>query len=205
MDIPIEQCCVDRNVLVVGSGPNYDRDLCSQQASDSVSIVANQAAQLYHSATKREADVLCTTAHLYKQSLKDRNEFEIRQSLVARRFESIWLDTKNASFDEASWFLDQDLVHANKLNNCAPWTRASIVFNACGADLWVSTGVFAVCLALHSRATIVRTNGISLANGHAVGDDQPRMHVNEDRQCLQRLLDLHPDRLTLQDNLVNKL
>ena len=90
--------------------------------------------------------------------------------------------------------------------DCSVNLRKLIVQGACGLDLWVSTGTFAICLAVYSGAKTVRTNGISLQDGHTgvSEDNATRMHIDEDRQCLNALQEIYSG-LILQDSLASQL
>ena len=84
--------------------------------------------------------------------------------------------------------------------------RQEVTNAACGKRLWVSTGVWGVCLALTSDAKSVHAVGISLGPGHvATGDQLPRDHVNEDKECLRLLTERFADRLIIDPALRSQL
>lgn len=189
----IEPLCRNRNIVVLGSGPNFD----ASYKPVGLYIAANGAAAL------QDCHILCTTAHLFRDGVTG-PEFETRRSLIARQFSSIWMDTKGSTLEDALSALRRHNVAWTTFHNCEPSMRKIIVRGVCGQDLWVSTGVFAVCLAVYSGAKTVRTNGISLQDGHTTGDDLPRMHIGEDRQCLNLLQDSFPG-LILQESLCEQI
>jgi len=133
-------------------------------------------------------DILCTTAHLFRPRRTDQENATLRL-LTELNFRSVWIDTKNgpAAAVENGLYLRRSSWM--RMYSVPPAARDEVVHHACGEALWVSTGVWALCLALASGAASVITAGISLDQGHEgmPWDEAPRGHRTEDQECLRLL------------------
>lgn len=173
---------------VIGSAP--DAKIPALNPGDTV-VVANGGAALAV-AMGIPVDVLATTSYLL--TARDTSEsaaltLDSMRGMVAR---ALWVDTKCGPVSAAD--LDRcDVRYYDELRRVSPDLRSRIVRAAIGHDLWVSTGVFAACLAVASGASGVSIYGVSLSPGHA---GQPesigarRDHVHEDRAALRILISL---------------
>jgi hypothetical protein len=151
-----------------------------------------------------DADVLVTTSYLFRDEPSSR-ESATRNSLAYRQFHSIWLDTKCEPGFGAADLIASDGIGFTRLAALSNAERAKMVEHACGRDLWVSTGVWAICIAAVSNAARINVTGVSLSNGHYGEDDNSeRHHVNEDRECL-RLLTARHSKIHLEPELVAQL
>jgi hypothetical protein len=173
-----EDLCKGKTCLVVGSAPSF----AMPKAPYDVCIVANGAAALV------DGDVLVTTSHLFRDGCTEL-EMSTRERMANRHFASVWLDIKCGNADVASRAMqDRYGITWDSISFVDETRRVDVVRAACGKALWVSSGVWAACLAAVSLARIVRVVGVSLSMGHhGESDSSPRHHVNEDRECLRRL------------------
>lgn len=173
-----EDLCKSKTCLVVGSAPNF----AMPKAPYDVYIVANGAAALV------DGDILVTTSHLFRDGCTSQ-ESSTRKSMAGRSFTSVWLDTKCGNGELAERVMqDRYNITWSEIKFVDESGRMEVVRSACGQALWVSSGVWAVCLAVVSSARIVCVAGVSLSHGHySRTDDCVRHHVNEDRECLRRL------------------
>ena len=171
----IEPLCHGRHVIVVGSAPGA---VLPPYQDREVVIGANGGAAVARQ-LGRMVDVLVTTSHLFRRDASA-SEWFTQQSLSGLRVASMWVDIKNGPM------LSSFEVIGDRIQTVNPIQRSRIVRDACGSDLWVSTGLFAICLALVSGALSVEIAGISLHAGHAgqPRDRSPRHHVAEDSECL---------------------
>ena len=136
---------------------------------------ANGGGRTAHDVVGR-CDVLCTTSHLFKQQLV--SEIDTVNALSGLEVKSIWVDEKAGQMDSV-------------IADCVNWTdkfhavdnalRDNIVRSASGLTGWISTGVWAVCLALHSGASSVHVCGVELA---ARAD---QLHVDADSKVLHAM------------------
>lgn len=173
-----EDLCKGRTCLVAGSAPNF----AMPKSPYDVCIAANGAAALV------DGDILVTTSHLFRNGCTG-SEMLTRKSIAGRSFASVWLDTKCGNGELVSRVM-QDIygIAWNDIKFVDEASRMEVVRAACGKALWVSSGVWSVCLAAVSLARIVRVVGVSLSMGHhGESDSLPRHHINEDRECLRRL------------------
>lgn len=172
-----EPICTGKTCLVAGSAPNF----AMPKAPYDVCIVANGAALV-------DGDILVTTSHLFRDGCTN-EEVSTRKSMAGRSFTSVWLDTKCGNGELASRVMqDRYGIAWKEIRFVDEASRMEIVRASCGQALWVSSGVWAVCLAVVSLARIVRVVGVSLSMGHyGESDNSPRHHVNEDRECLRLL------------------
>lgn len=173
-----ESACAGKTCLVAGSAPNF----AMPKAPYDVSIVANGAAEFV------DGDILVTTSHLFRDGCTN-EEASTRRSMSGRSFMSVWLDMKCGNGELAARVMqDRYDITWDRITFVDEPSRMEIVRSACGQALWVSSGVWAICLAAVSLARIVRVVGVSLSNGHyGSTDDCARHHVDEDRECLRRL------------------
>jgi hypothetical protein len=172
-----EQLCDERLCLIVGSAPSVMRDLAkltSTLTGDELIIGANGGAAIAHDVLGM-CHVLCTTSHLFQQRLPiERSTVELVKDLP---FDSVWIDVKSGS--NIHEFNSPNVVEVVEED------RANIVYKASGTNHWVSTGVFALCLAKVSGASRLTAVGFSHRSGHFAikdEDDTLRMHVDADKQ-----------------------
>jgi hypothetical protein len=184
-------------VVVAGSAPCLDVPSVLSIPHDLL-IAANGAAALL------PTDILCTTSYLFRESCSP-EELRTAESLAGLHFDIICLDGKSAPVDKAIRALVQLGITWERIDIIYDKDRSAVVAESCGKPLWVSTGVWAICLALVSRAASVRAVGISLGPGHVTGDTLPRQHVEADRECLQRLKERWTDKLILDQDLEAEL
>jgi hypothetical protein len=191
----IEPLCKDSVCLVVGSAPNFRQP----SIIPDVTIGANGGASLV------ESDILCTTSHLFRRACSDR-ERKTRDGLSSRYFHSVWLDAKCPPGAGALNSMASDGICHSRAHVVMPEDRSELVTRACGKSLWVSTGVWAICLAVVSDALVVTVTGISLGHGHFdENEDAPRFHTSEDRECLNLLMGTHGDSIHLEESLRGRL
>lgn len=177
----IEPLCRDHPCLVVGSAPCVIDDLgrLASMSDDTVIIGANGGARIAYDYFGR-CDVLCTTSHLYQARL-DHERITVGK-LSNLILHSIYVDVKSG-YDGI-----QNLPISHRIRFVTDRQRRKIVQQACDIDVWVSTGVFAVCLAKVSGADYTLTAGISFSDGHyGIEDNHPRMHVEADRRAMDVL------------------
>jgi hypothetical protein len=151
---------------------------------------ANGGAALAYQAG-REVDVLLTTAFLFRSDAT-RQEVQTRESLRGLRVESVWVDEKCGTAAQVARELRQLGVGYKRIRGVPSHNRNAITWEVI-TELtfpWVSTGVWAACLALASGASSVELVGVSLDGGHSgmEWDRAPRYHANEDAACLRALL-----------------
>ena len=183
-----ESAMAGRRVVIVGSAPGVH---VPPARPDDLVVGANGGAR--HAARQgRRVDILSTTSHLFRPDGATRSEQYTRRQLVGMRFAATWVDERNGRFYPAGTG-----IFPGRIRRVSRRCRSWIVSRASGRDLWVSTGVFAACLAIVSGATEIVLVGISLAPGHAglVADTDSRHHVTEDASCLRAIsssVDLEP-------------
>lgn len=175
--------CTGRRCIVVGSAPGVE--LPKAEHND-VILAANGGAAVVRAAG-REVDVLVTTSHLFAGTTElDRATLE---SLRDLRVGSAWVDTKNGLLTHMRVQAMDYALEAKDYINVTPHLRNKIAEEALGFTRWMSTGVWAACLAVASRASNVVLCGVSMQAGHAgmPWDHQARHHMNEDAVCLRAL------------------
>lgn len=182
----IEPLCKGRRCLVVGSAPGV---ALPEPVAGELVMGANGGAAIARDAG-RTVDVLLTTAHLFRATPSPVEAATI-ESLRGLEFRSVWVDTRNGPGLRAAWGLNAIGSRGDRLVQVSPGDRSSVVLGAIGADIWVSTGVWAACLAMVSGALEVELAGVSLARGHEgmPDDTAPRDHVVEDAQALYLLVE----------------
>ena len=173
----VEPICRGRRCIVVGSAPNLV--MPTARISDVV-IGANGGASL----ARRPVDVLATTSYLFRANGSTRAERETKELMRGLNVVSIWVDEKTGPATPAIDQLKELGCTWRHLYRVSPKARESVVVAATGQahSHWVSTGVWAACLAVVSGATSVIVVGVSLAPGH-IGmswDRAPRHHADED-------------------------
>lgn len=178
-----ETRCQQRRCIIVGSALGVE--LPKQKPGDLI-IAANGGAAVARD-TGRKVDVLVTTSHLFAATNRtDRTTLDMLKDL---NVESMWVDTKNGSLTQMRVHAMAHNVEAKEYVDVNPFLRDKITTEAVGTSMWVSTGIWAACLAVVSRASHVQLCGISMRNGHRgmVWDSAPRFHLKEDRECLRLL------------------
>jgi hypothetical protein len=180
----IEPMLHGRPCLIVGSAPGVRVPAASAGVSQVV-IGANAGAAVAQRQGRR-VQLLATTSHLFRTAGASRSELHTRRRLKGMRFDVTWVDEKNGR-----WSHQSSGIEPGRIRRVSQRLRSHIVKTACGRELWVSTGVFAACLAVASGASSVELVGVSLMNGHhgMANDSDPRFHVAEDAACLRALSD----------------
>ena len=180
-----ESLCKGKRCVVVGSGANAAHQLliALDQLSESlqpdmddvVFVGANGGGRIAHSIIHR-CDVLCTTSHLFQQRLK--SETATVAQLNGLDVRNIWVDVKAGQMDTSI----ADCVKWQNFQSVDVDYREKVVYGASKLhDQWISTGVWAVCLALYSGATSCHIAGIELATR----SDQ--LHVEADTRVLSAM------------------
>jgi hypothetical protein len=180
----IEPLCEGRDCVVVGSAPGPSFSFHDPRT---IVIGANGGASLARK-YGMVPHVLVTTAHLFRES-RSKQEQATYESLRGLCLHSVWVDEKNGPASTVSGKRFDLRLSYGRLRGVSPQDRADVVRRAVGESAWVSTGVWAICLAVVSGAKTVATYGISLGVGHAgmPWDRAPRDHVFEDEVTLRRL------------------
>jgi len=169
--IPGEAAMRGKHVLVVGSAPG----VLVPEWGDYV-IGANAGARIAVDAG-RKLDAIATTSYLLRD-MDARPSAAL--SLAAMRglvAPVLWVDELCGPLGAAD--LDRrDVRYTSHVRHLRTEARAAIVASATGSALWVSTGVFAACLAVVSGARHVTLTGINPDSGGT------RDHVDADRTAL---------------------
>jgi len=178
----IEPLCKDRECLVVGSAPCVVDDIerlayGAKLSSEMLVIGANGGAKIIYNQIGR-CDVLATTSHLFQQRLP--HERDTVKQLEGLEFQSVWVDTKSGSCQ---------LPFEVTPHYVSPGYRSRVIDIACGLTEWVSTGVWALCLAKVSGAARLLYAGIAPhINGHyGMMNNAGRDHSNADEIVIGRL------------------
>ena len=161
----------------MGSGCNYEH------LGKELSLGANHAVSL------EKCDILVTTSYLFRDDCTD-IQTEKRKLMMGLGFKRVYVDTKCGLLSSVLPCIRRHNITWDEMVTVNPDDRAQVVVSACGKDLRVSTGVWAVCLAVISSPKSVTVTGVSLEDGYYKMDsDAPsRDHVAEDRECLRGLL-----------------
>lgn len=167
-----EPACRGQLCLVVGSAPGA----ALPESSFDVVIGANGGAAIARAAGL-DVRVLATTAHLFRNGLTAEEQATL-DSLRDLSVEALWLDTKNAPAWEVAQRWPALGLSADRLCAVPPVLRERVATEAVGFSRWVSTGVWAACLALASGAKSVTLAGIS---------GQARDHADQDAEVLAAL------------------
>lgn len=174
-----------RHCRVIGSAPDTD----IPAPSPNVAVVAANGGAALALKAGFNIDVLATTSYLLRGMDPSASAALTLQSMRGIYARSLWVDTKCGPIGAVD--LDRcDIRYYDELRCVSPDLRSRIVRAAIASDLWVSTGIFAACLAVVSGASRVSLHGVSLSPGHA---GQPasvpsrRDHVDEDRAALRIL------------------
>lgn len=185
-ELMIEPLCAGKRVLIVGSAPDYQFPCRSEY---DVVIGANGGAAI----AWRDlggCDILCTTTHLFRAFPVSPAEKQTREDMRGLQVLSTWLDTKNGPFESEPFDIAQ--MYLGALNEVPMRNRNLVVIMATGDtkyDTWVSTGVWAACLARNSGASQIHLSGISCKDGHAgmEFDDAERHHTDTDIRVVRSL------------------
>lgn len=160
----VEPLCKGKHCVVVGSAPGVNMSAVSDL--DAVVIAANGAAKSIID-SNRSVDVLCTTSHLFRDNLST-DEMASIESLRNINVKSLWVDTKNGDTPPS-----MSTITADNVYRVPPTLREHITSKVIGKPLWISTGVWAVCLALYSGASKVTTVGITgKCRDHSLQDSE---------------------------------
>lgn len=167
-----EPICLGRRCLVVGSAPGT---MLPKSGLDVV-IGANGGAAIARAAGL-DVHILATTSHLFRDGLAAEEQATV-DSLRDLSVEALWLDTKNAPAWEVAQRWPALGINANRVCAVPPALRERVATEAVGFSRWVSTGVWAACLALASGAESVAIAGIS---------GEARDHAPQDAEVLAAL------------------
>ncbi len=179
-----EALCEDEHCLIVGSAPGVtipDSDFgCVIGVNGGAAIARDKGLQV---------DVLVTTSHLFRGGDLPPIEQWTIDTMSNLQVDHVWADTKNGPLGLVEEGCDEHNISYLDLFEVTPEQRSEVIMDAIGVDLWISSGIWAVCLALSGGSASVKIAGISLINGHhgAKNDMTPRHHVLQDGQCLDIL------------------
>lgn len=170
----IEPLCTDKHCVVVGSAPNVDMRNVSDP--NAIIIAANGAAKTVID-SGRNVDILCTTSHLFRDN-PSTDELGSIQSLQNVRAKSVWVDTKNGDIPSSMSTVTDGASNVYRVPSIL---REHVTSKVVGKPLWVSTGVWAMCLALYSGARKVTTVGITgNCRDHSLQDSEA-LHIIQSR------------------------
>lgn len=174
-----------RRCIIVGSAPGLR---LPHAKSGDIILGANSGAPI---AREQGRDVygLLTTSYLFLHQNKAHDHITLA-SLAGLEVDTIWLDIRGGGEPRIRNALKNLHIQYRCLIEVEHAERRRLLSSCGAAPTWVSTGVWAACLALASDASEVIVAGVSLRRGYF---DQPwdrarRWHMDEDRQCLR---DLH--------------
>ncbi len=179
-----EALCEGEHCLIVGSAPGVvipDSDFgCVIGVNGGAAIARDKGLQV---------DVLVTTSHLFRDQIRSATEQWTIDNMSNLKVDHVWADTKNGPLELVVKGCEENNISYLDIFEVTPKDRSKIILDAIGVDLWISSGIWAVCLALSSGSSSVKIAGISLINGHhgAKTDNAPRHHVTQDGQCLDIL------------------
>ena len=177
-----------RRCVVIGSAPGVK--LPTETCNDYL-IAANGGV---NAAKNRYIDLLVTTSFLFREN-NTRAEQRTIEMMSYSHIGSACVYESAPLTGYYNWVSeDIRLVLWNTTTSFKHAYRDEVVTKALGTGIHtrVSTGVWAVCLALVSGAAEVVITGVGLSNGHSniPWDKAARDHVIEDRQALTRILDM---------------
>jgi hypothetical protein len=164
-----EPLCEHRPCLVMG--PSRDQSRVSMHPA-LVVIGANGGASIARN-LGFTVDILCTTSHLFRSNSTEAEQATVN-SMRGLRVRQLYMDTQCGYLNR----LDDYDILADLINTVPGGVRRTVVREACGGDLWVSTSVWAVCLALVSGAKSVTVRGVSLTD-----------RLDADAKCLYYLVE----------------
>lgn len=149
-----------------------------------------------------QVDVLCTTSYLCRP-FPSEYEFKSIRTWNNQIFPCAWIDTTDGSYSQFLFRKDDYNFSTIRDVQVSKERRSLIVSSVCGQELgWnpdpykrISTGCFAVALALDSGATEVTITGISTESRH---------HINADIDFL-RLITQHPRKITTTSNILSNV
>jgi len=175
-----EPLCYRKRCLIVGSAPALEiPDLdygCVIGANGGAAIAASHGL---------DVDCLVTTSYLFRGEDISDPESRTIELLRGLTVQHIWVDTKSGPLEWATDALADLSVSWQEAYAVDADARNEVVRESSGKELWVSSGIWAACLALASGAAHVYLSGISLQNGHyGMTDSAIRNHVAQDRICL---------------------
>ncbi len=169
----IKRLCKGNKCIVVGSAPNLK--LPKQQDGDII-IGANGGAGIAKQSGLK-VSIFCTTKHLFRKSATKQEE-ESRKIVKGLSVSFTYLHSKN---DEKIQLSDFN-ISSETVYSINDEERLKLIESICGFPLRVSTGVFAVAIALLHGAKSVEMVGFSLDIGHfnMPWDKAIRDHIGED-------------------------
>lgn len=177
-----EVLCRQRPCHVIGSAKGVEVPSVSPGM---VVIGANGGASIARNAGLR-VDVLCTTSYLFRKGRSESEQCTV-DSMRGLHVRALYLDVQCGYMPG----LDEFDIRADMTNIVPQACRRSVTESACGAPYWVSTGVWAVCLAAVSGARSITVRGVSLTQGHSNIPDKidtvHRDHVDADAACLRSI------------------
>lgn len=172
---------------MVGSGPCLVPEAVTTEY-DCI-VAANGGAGLARRFA-RDPDVIVTTSHLFRDGDKPMSEQQTILQMNGVTCQHLWIDSKNGPAGEAASKCVTNGMAFRRMMDVHPAIRSQIVREATGGkDLWVSSGVWAVCLCVASSAKSVHVTGICTTGGHFdLNDDSVRMHGEADWHVLRHLV-----------------
>ena len=178
-----------RSCLVVGSSPTVG--IPDYLATDiDVVIGANGGAAIAHDHGLK-VDILATTSYLFRPLPTDQETYTVK-SLGGLSPDYVLVDEQCGPLDNvraAIW--DRGIEHSNEIYGVGVPNREDVVYGATGGRWWVSTGVWAICLALSCNANRVMVTGISpgVSGHHGMElDTLSRQHNEADKACLAAMV-----------------
>ncbi len=191
-----EPACRGRKCLVVGSSPRVREDLIGHSGVDRAVIIGVNGGGRIALDMIGRLDVLVTTSHLFQGRLP--HERETVDSIKGIYAGALWVDEKSGRFDAGMSGLTY-----GRITRIDRISRDWVVFRSSGfgspvdrradgdsiAPLnWVSSGVWAICLAKLSGASDIKVAGISSQNGHyGIGGSHTRGHLDQDTRVMAKM------------------
>ena len=182
-----EQMCNGKRCIVVGSAPGAC--LPKQQSGDVV-MGANGGAAIARK-SGRDVDIFCTVASLFFDGISRKDRATLKSlGGVSSRVAYVHVQRQEPSPDLSNFGIAVQNSHYLTKKQ-----KLQIIESACGLPLRVSTGIFAVCLAVASKAACVEVAGFSFSDGHEgmPWDNARRDHIAEDDACLRGIQITNPD------------
>ena len=184
---PMSGLCFDRPCLVMGSAPGIDVERWKD--FEGTTIGANAGMGILWRKLGLSTHIAVTTSYLFRPGVSVQ-ELATRDMMADTNCVTMWLDNRDDRLYRARDVMQRRLrIEWGRLQVLNGFDRDSVQFSALGYKSRISTGVWAVCLALAAGAREVYVDGVSLEPGHwgQEWDDQPRDHVAEDRQAIKDL------------------
>ena len=134
----------DKHCIVFGSAPEDENDipvaLLCEEDLDYCIIGANGGAAIARD-MGFDVDILATTSHLFRENATPMERKTVKM-IRGMYVEHVFVDEKNGALD-----LDLFPVSSVYMHHINEGQRESLVEEVTGKKLWVSTGLWALCLA----------------------------------------------------------